>query len=334
MSKLPIIAVTMGDATGIGPEVVVKALSDARLTNCHPVIIGDPQTLREATGNSSPLSIELIGDIPDQPSLPGVIQVLDPYGKNLSGLEPGCPCAQSGAAALTYIETAAKLALAGKITAMTTAPISKHAIQAAGSEFPGHTEFLAYLTKSNNYAMMLAGGSLRVALATIHIGLATVAGALRTDNILKVIRLLWAELPALGAGQQRIAVAALNPHAGEDGIFGGEEEEKIVPAVKKAQAEGIDVSGPYPADSLFWRAAEGEFDAVVAMYHDQGLVPLKLLAFHTGVNVTLGLPIIRTSPDHGCAFDLAGKNKANPSSMIEAINLALRMVEYKESFTP
>ncbi len=330
MAKRPIIAITMGDPTGIGPEVVVKALSCSELlSQCYPLVIGSLQPLQRAVDCGLPKALELVQEIPSQPPPSGVIYVLDPYGLDLSVLQPGHPCAASGAAALAYIKTAAELALTGKVAAITTAPISKQAIQAAGCEFPGHTELLAHLTQSLDFAMLLVGGNLRVALATIHLALAAVPATLDRDRILTVIRLLAAELPRLGAGGRRIAVAALNPHAGEGGIFGNEEQEKIIPALEQAQAEGIQASGPYPADSLFWRAAQGEFDAVVAMYHDQGLIPLKLQAFHTGVNVTLGLPIIRTSPDHGCAFDLAGKNRANPSSLIEAVKLALRMAAYE-----
>jgi len=319
----------MGDPTGIGPEIVLKALSCSELlSQCYPLVIGNLQALQKAVDCSLSKSLEIVQDIPSQPPPPGVIYVLDPYGLDLSALQPGHPCAASGAAALAYIQTAAELALAGKVAAITTAPISKQALQAAGCEFPGHTELLAHLTQSLEFAMLLVGENLRVALATTHLALAAVPAALDRDRILTVIRLLAAELPRLGAGGRRIAVAALNPHAGEGGIFGNEEQEKIIPALEQAQAEGIQASGPYPADSLFWRAAQGEFDAVVAMYHDQGLVALKLHSFHTGVNVTLGLPIIRTSPDHGCAFDLAGKNRANPSSLIEAIKLALRMAAY------
>lgn len=330
----PLIAITMGDPAGIGPEIVAKALFDSDLTKqCKPVVIGSLQPLRNALKNIGiSSSIEVVHDISSCLSTPGVIRIVDPYGKDLSSLQPGKPCAISGKAALKYIQTAAQLAMKGKVSAIVTAPISKEAIQVAGSKFPGHTELLSYITHSSTYAMLLAGGNLRVALATIHIPLSEVSASLCPDKILTTIRLLDRELPCLGAENRRIAVAALNPHGGEGGIFGNEEADKILPAIQKAQKEGIHVSGPYPADSLFWRATQGEFDAVVAMYHDQGLVPLKLQAFHTGVNVTLGLPIIRTSPDHGCAFDIAGKNQANPSSLIEAIKLALCMVSFKEIF--
>ncbi|MBI5789784.1 MAG: 4-hydroxythreonine-4-phosphate dehydrogenase PdxA [Candidatus Schekmanbacteria bacterium] len=332
MRQIPIIGITMGDPTGIGPEIIVKALSCTEITsNFYPLVIGAPRLIEQLARKSYFSHVEVIWEVPETPPPPGTIRVFDPYEADLSRLLPGKPSVISGEASLAYIHKAVELAQVGQIDAITTAPISKEAIKAAGSPYPGHTEFLADLTKSPTHAMLLVGGSLRVVLATIHIPLAEVPIHLKTQGILDVIHLVDANLNRLGAKEKRIAVAALNPHAGESGIFGNEEQTRITPAIEQAQKEGIAVSGPYPADSLFWRAAQGEFDAVVAMYHDQGLIPLKLLAFHTGVNVTLGLPIIRTSPDHGCAFNLAGKNQANPSSMIEAIKLALRMALYKES---
>ena len=327
MCEPPLVAITMGDPTGVGPEIVMKALSCPELSGrFRPLVVGNPRLLKQRARPELSGSVFPVEEAPRCAAPPGTIPVLDPQGRDLSGLQAGRPCALSGAAALSYIKSAAALAMSGKAAAIVTAPISKQAIQAAGCSFAGHTELLAHLTGSKDYAMLLVGGKLRVALATIHIGLARVPQQLQKEKILAVIRLLHRELPRLGAGRRRIAVAALNPHAGEGGIFGAEEREKISPAIEQARAEGIQASGPYPADSLFWRADKGEFDAVVAMYHDQGLIPLKLQAFHRGVNVTLGLPIIRTSPDHGCAFELAGSGRADPSSLVEAIKLALHMV--------
>jgi 4-hydroxythreonine-4-phosphate dehydrogenase len=237
-------------------------------------------------------------------------------------LEPR-PSAASGRASVQYVEKAVDLAQQGAIDAITTAPINKESIALAGYTHPGHTEILAERTGTTKKVMMLAGGPLRVALVTIHVGLAEVPGLLSAEKIFDTIRITNEALVNLfGVARPRIAVCGLNPHAGEGGRFGSEEARLIQPAIERAQAEGVDCSGPHPPDTVFHRAAKGSFDAVVAMYHDQGLIPLKLLAFESGVNITLGLPIIRTSVDHGTAFDIAGQGIANPDSMVEAIKLA------------
>jgi len=239
--------------------------------------------------------------------------------------EKGSPTAAGGAASYAYIRRAVEIVLKGEAHALVTAPISKEAFKMAGIPYPGHTEMLAALTGTNRYAMMLCGGPLRVVLVTIHTALRDVPPLITRARVLDTIRLAVAACRMLGLDAPRIAVAGLNPHAGEAGIFGSEEITEIAPAVEDARREGFSVTGPYPPDTLFYRAARGEFDLLVCMYHDQGLIPLKMIAFDTGVNVTVGLPIIRTSPDHGTAYDIAWKGVANPTSMREAIDTALRL---------
>jgi 4-hydroxythreonine-4-phosphate dehydrogenase len=287
---LPLIAVTAGDPSGIGPEIAVKAARDPRVVDvCRPVIYG--------------------------PHAPGA----------LAKFSVGRVSAESGRAAYDAIVRATEDALAGTVAAMVTAPINKAAFAAAGYPWRGHTDLLAHLCGVHEVAMMFWSERLRVVLATIHIPLAEVPAALTRERWLGVIRLTAASLPRFGYPSPRLAVAGLNPHAGEDGLLGREDVDIVAPAVIEAGAGGIDVSGPYPADTLFVRAARGEFDAVIAAYHDQGLIPVKLLAFGRAVNVTLGLPIIRTSVDHGTAFDIARQGVADEGSLVEAMLLAARL---------
>ena len=318
----PTIAITMGDAAGIGPEIIVKALAGKEIYDyCRPLVIGHKAALdREQAALGLNLDLVTVADLSQiQPGKPAIWDFPDippPL------VHPGQPDAATGRAAAAYIQTAVQLALGKRVSAITTAPISKYALHQAGYNYPGHTEFLAELTQTEEYAMMLTGGPLRVILVTTHCALKDVPAKLNQSLILKTIRITHKYLPQWGVKHPRIAVAALNPHGGESGILGREEQELIEPAVRQAQAENIQVSGPYPADTLFHRAANGEFDAAVVMYHDQGLIPLKLLAFRQAVNITLGLPILRTSVGHGCAFDIAGRSQADPESLIQAIRLA------------
>jgi 4-hydroxythreonine-4-phosphate dehydrogenase len=241
---------------------------------------------------------------------------------------PGHPNPHLGGAVLKYIRLAARWALKGQVEAMVTAPISKEVIRQNRPSFTGHTEFLARQSKTKLFGMMLAGERLKVSLVTIHLPLKKALRVLNTQKILNTIKLTHHTLTVgFGVKEPRLAVAGLNPHAGEQGAFGSEEETMILPAVQAGKALGIPVSGPYPPDSLFYRAAQGEFEAVVALYHDQGLIPLKLLHFENAVNITMGLPFIRTSVDHGTAFDIAGKGLANPDSLIAAIRLAARFAQ-------
>jgi len=283
----PRIAITVGDPSGIGPEVAAKAAANARvLAACEPVVYAPPDAARFA---------------------PGV----------LSGA--------AGRAAYDVIVRAVADAMNGTVQAVATAPVNKEAFRLAGLPWAGHTDLLAHLTGARRVAMMFYSDRLLVVLATVHIPLAEVPAALTQEHLQATIALTAEAVPRFTKVPPRIAVAGLNPHAGEHGLFGGEEERAIAPAIAACRARGIDVSGPYPADTVFVRATRGEFDVVVACYHDQGLIPVKLIAFGQAVNVTLGLPIVRTSVDHGTAFDIAGKGVADPQSMIAAVLLAARL---------
>ena len=330
---LPRIGITMGDPTGVGPEIIVKVLSDkSTLRFCRPIVVGDTHALQRAIQLlNSTLKVHEMKKIGEEEYCHGTLNLL-----NLSQLEEGemrygNPTPPCGKAVATYIEETVRLVLAGELDALTTAPISKKALSDAGYSYPGHTEFLAELTGCKEYVMMLAGKKLKVTLATIHCGLKEVFQLLTTEKILTTIRITHEALVEyFGEKDPTIAVAALNPHAGEKGLFGKEEEEIILPAVKKAQELGIKVKGPLPPDTLFFHAARGAYTAVVSMYHDQGLIPLKLLHFEDAVNITLGLPIIRTSVDHGTAYDIAGTGKANASSLMNALKLAAKMVKCRQ----
>ncbi len=291
-TRRPIVAITAGDPSGIGPEIVDKAMRDPRVVSaCRPVIYG-PHT-------------------PD----------------DLARFPAGRLDAASGRAAYDAIVAATGDARAGRVHALATAPINKEAFAAAGLAWRGHTDLLAHLCGVTDVAMMFWSERLRVVLATVHVPLADVPRALTFDRVLATIRLTARSLPRFGIASPRIGVAGVNPHAGEHGLIGREDEDVIRPAVARAAGEGLAVSGPFPADTLFVRAARGEFDVVIAAYHDQGLVPVKLLAFGRAVNVTLGLPIVRTSVDHGTAFDIARQGVADEGSLVEAIVLAARLCE-------
>ncbi|GAB4389100.1 MAG: 4-hydroxythreonine-4-phosphate dehydrogenase PdxA [Thermodesulfovibrionales bacterium] len=313
------IAITMGEPGGIGPEVALRAALGAG-GSCEPVLVGDAAVFGEAASLiKSPVRLRAV-ERPGEPEA-GTIQVVDTGASG--GFRKGSPTADGGRASALAIRKALELALAGEAAAMVTAPISKEALRMAGFPWPGHTEMLAELTATERYAMMLVGGPLRVMLVTIHEALREVPGLVTRESVLKTLRLAARACAMLSLDAPRIAVAGLNPHAGEAGLFGVEEAESIAPAIEAARAEGIPASGPYPADTVFYRASRGEFDMVVAMYHDQGLAPLKLVAFETGVNVTVGLPVIRTSPDHGTAYEIAWKGGADARSMAEALRVAL-----------
>jgi 4-hydroxythreonine-4-phosphate dehydrogenase len=302
------LALTMGDPCGIGPEIVCKALS-GRPAAAQPQVIGHAARLAQAAarcGVAPPARICEIG--PDVGALPwGRVQPL------------------AGEAAFRYVEHAAALALRGEVQGIVTAPLHKAALHAAGHRWPGHTEMLRDLAGAPRVAMMLANDELRVVLVTIHCALREAIGRVTHDSELAAIALAQQAGRALGIGRPRIAVAGLNPHAGEDGLFGDEEQRIIAPAVAAARAQGIDASGPWPGDTVFMRARRGEFDVVVAQYHDQGLIPVKYLGVDHGVNITLGLPFVRTSPDHGTAFDIAGRGTASDASLRCALRYAARL---------
>jgi 4-hydroxythreonine-4-phosphate dehydrogenase len=320
----PVIAITMGDPAGIGPEIIIKAIRcKPVLAACSPLIIGDRQILEEAgrkSGKGFPLkSLARPEDFSEEE--PGFLY--EASHLPIDQVRMGQPDPQWGKPALGYIRQAAQWAIKGRVSAMVTCPISKQIIQVSVPTFTGHTEYLARLAKTRRFGMMLAGDRLRVSLATIHLSLKKALKALSAEKIIQAIELTHQTLVSrFGLKNPHIAVAGLNPHAGENGAFGREEETIILPALRSLQASEIRATGPLPPDTLFYWAAQGRYDAVVALYHDQGLIPLKLLHFENAVNITMGLPFIRTSVDHGTAFDIAGKGMANPDSLIAAILLA------------
>jgi 4-hydroxythreonine-4-phosphate dehydrogenase len=322
----PRIGITIGDPAGIGAEVVLKATADEDvLRNCLPVVIGDSKYLiRLADALNLPVnhtitsSVSTINEKTNSPVIYDLQNIRE-------SIELGTESAATGRAAAEYIEMAVKLCLEHKISAVATAPISKNALQMAGYKYPGHTEFLADLTNTQEFAMSFFSGSLRVILLSTHVSLRRALDLIKREPLIKLIRLADRELRKIGVENPRLAVAALNPHAGENCMFGTEETEEIDPAIRTCQSEAINVRGAFPADTIFLRASRGEFDAVIALYHDQATIPVKSLRFGEAVNVTLGLPIIRTSVDHGTAFDIAGKNLAEHSSMKTAIMLAAEL---------
>jgi 4-hydroxythreonine-4-phosphate dehydrogenase len=331
MLRKPVIAITMGDPAGIGPEVVLKALADATTrAACHPLILGDWGVLQRANLGKT-ASPQLVCWRSGEPVVPLLSDERATLVCSLSSLaekdcRPGSPTKAAGDAAYRYITVAAKLALLKLANGIATAPISKSSLVNAGYHYPGHTELFAEIARTPECRMMLIGKKLRVVLATGHIGFAKVARTITSDGIRTTIELTDRALREFFAIERpRMAVAALNPHAGEEGMFGDEEKKVITPAVRAAQRKGLEVQGPLPADSLFHHAARGDYDAVVCMYHDQGLIPLKLHHFFGGVALTLGPPFIRTSVDHGTAYDIAGRGEADESSMREAILLAAKL---------
>lgn len=325
----PLLAVTMGDPAGVGPEVIVKALDDPEVwTVCRPVVVGDARWMAEAArivGAARPVRVvQAVTETGTGDS----VDVLD-----LANVDPGFVrgrvSAEAGRAAYEFIQEAVRLALDGKVAGVVTAPINKEALHAAGRQFAGHTEILAELCGAKGVVMMLVAGRLRVSHVSTHVSLRRALERVTVDRIGEVIRLTHAALLRLGLSAPRIAVAGLNPHAGEGGLFGTEDQEIIRVAVAAAQKAGLNAQGPFPPDTLFFRANQGEFDAVVAMYHDQGHIPIKLVGFYEAVNVTLGLPIIRTSVDHGTAFDIVGTGRADERSMVAALRLAAQMAGVK-----
>ncbi|MGH7923698.1 MAG: 4-hydroxythreonine-4-phosphate dehydrogenase PdxA [Candidatus Binatus sp.] len=325
----PLLAISMGDPAGIGPEVILKAAAALASRRGAPaiVVVGDLSAMRAAAARlrDVPAPCDWLRGQP-QIRLTKGIGVLSISSLSARAIRPAHPTVEGGGAAYDYIVTGARMAMRGEVDALVTAPISKDWMNRAGHHFPGHSELLAGMARTRLWRMMFAGGELTVALVTAHMGFAKVASALTRRNIFDTIRLLTTHLRgALGVARPRIAVLGLNPHAGEGGMFGDEEIRVIAPAVRRAQREGIDAYGPVAPDTAFIRKAGSfDFDAAVAMYHDQGLIALKTLEFDRAVNVTLGLPFVRTSPDHGTAFDIAGKGVANPSSMIAAVEYAWR----------
>jgi 4-hydroxythreonine-4-phosphate dehydrogenase len=330
----PLIAITMGDPTGIGPEIIAGALSQSEIGEiCRPFVLGDAGVMERAiavTGKS--LEIRTINAVSNIDTTgQGVIHLLPLSTLSPTEMEYGKPGIAAGEAMYRYIAEAASLSASGVAMAMVTGPINKEALNRAGYKYPGHTELLAEITGTKVFVMMLAGERLKVTLVTIHEALRDVPQLLTYDKVLSAIRITHHDVNRYFRTNPRLAVLALNPHSGEGGLFGDEEEKIISPAIIAAQGEGIDAVGPLSADTLFHFASQGAYDAVVCMYHDQGLIPLKLLHFDDGVNVTLGLPIIRTSVDHGTAYDLAGTGMASSRSMVAAIRMATEMARVKQA---
>jgi len=326
-----IVAITMGDAAGIGPEIIVKALLREEIYSiCRPLVVGEGAIMQEAIKLADrPLRLCPVSAAAEVGGQFGTIDLLDLHNLDREEVILGQICSACGRAAVEYIIEAARLALDGKVSALVTAPINKEAIKQAGHGEIGHMEFLARLTGVTEYATMLVTGPLRVVHLTTHYSLRNACDMVTKERVLSRLKLTDESFRGWGVEHPRIAVAALNPHAGEGGLLGSEEIEELVPAVQEAQDLAIDARGPFPADSVFNRALDGEFDVVLAMYHDQGHIPIKVHGFERSVSVALGLPLIRTSVDHGTAFDIAGKGIANARSLEEAIKMAVRLSEDK-----
>ena len=340
----PILAITMGDPAGIGPEIIVKALQVPKVRRvCRPLIIGNRPILERTLRSLKIPSVITSLDGHEESTAKQVFRrdrlpLFDPFSQSVRSIKMGRVSAKAGDMAVTCIQSAVQLAQAGCVGGIVTAPINKEAMHLAGHLYPGHTEMLAELTKAKESGMMIMGGPLKIVFTTTHLALRDVANALTVQKIVKGIRLAHFGLKQLfGVRKPRIAVAGFNPHAGENGLFGDEEQRLILPAIKRAKTQGISCSGPHPADTMFAKALTGAFDGLVALYHDQGLIPLKTVAFGHCVNITVGLPILRTSVDHGTAFDIAGKGKADPTSLVDAIVMAAQLApnfSSKEKGTP
>jgi 4-hydroxythreonine-4-phosphate dehydrogenase len=308
------LAITIGDPAGIGPEVVLKSLHSQNLRDlCRFVLIGDLVVIERAAEE-----MRLPYEIKDY-------EFIDMKIIRDQNFERNKPSSLNGKASVSYVMKAIELAMKGYVDAIVTAPISKESWGMAGFKWPGHTEMLAELTGVRDYAMVFYSDVLKIILVTIHEAIRDVPGLIKKERVFQTIQFANKACNMMGIDAPRIGVAGLNPHAGEGGIFGDEEIKEILPAINDALESGISVSGPHPPDAIFHKAYKGEFDIVVCMYHDQGLIPLKMIAFERSVNITMGLPVIRTSPDHGTAYDIAWKGIADPSSMIEAIRLAVRL---------
>ena len=334
MEKRPVLAITMGDPAGVGAEIIVKAILGHPLyKNCIPVVIGDGAVL-DSTAKmlGVPFSMRRISEPEEANGEPGVIECIDLQMMDGKQWAMGQVSADCGGAAFEYVKRGIELAMKGSVDAVVTAPLNKEAMNLAGYHYAGHTEIFAKLTGTADYAMMLSAGPLRVIHVTTHQSLHSACESVKRERVLTVIRLARRAADMLGL-HGKIAVAGLNPHCSENGLFGTDEQEEIIPAILDAGAEGIQAEGPIPPDTVFVKAAQGQYDMVVAMYHDQGHIPVKMMGFSlgggkasvAGVNCTIGLPIIRTSVDHGTAFDLAGKGMADETSMVDAIAMAVQM---------
>ncbi|MCU7551893.1 4-hydroxythreonine-4-phosphate dehydrogenase PdxA [Chitinophagaceae bacterium LB-8] len=344
MSLKPIIGITMGDPASIGPEIAVRALLEEKIYNiCRPLIVGDAGVFQYIIDHLQlDVSIRPVQNVAEAKFERGVIDVLDLHNVDLQNLEWGKISAMAGNASFEAVKTVIDLALNGEVDATVTGPINKKSINEAGHHFAGHTEIYAHYTGTNKYAMLLVEDNMKVIHVSTHVSLRQACDLVKKERILEVVHLLHDGLLQLGESNLKIGVAGLNPHAGDSGLFGTEDEQEIEPAVQEARIQGFDVEGPVPADTLFSKAATGHFGGIVAMYHDQGHIPFKLSGFKwnaqkgqmesvKGVNITMGLPIIRTSVDHGTAFEIAGKGVASPDAMILAIESAVQLCQNKKN---
>lgn len=325
----PLLAITQGDPAGVGPEIIIKTLqSPAIFARCRPLVIGDARILTRAAAwlGLPPPIYEIVETPAEGCYAPGAITLIEQNNADPDVIAPGVLSAAAGDAAVESVSLACDLALAGDVDAIVTTPLNKEAMRLAGHPYAGHTELLAERTGAERVSMLLVSDVLRVVHVSTHVPLAEAIRRVTPARVEEVINLAENACNALGIAHPRIAVAGLNPHAGESGLFGSEDATQIRPAIVRARARGLNVSDPLPPDTVFLRAMRGEFDIVVAMYHDQGHIPMKLLAFENGVNVSIGLPIIRTSVDHGTAFDIAGTGRANEASLVAAIEVAVKMV--------
>lgn len=327
-SNLPLIGITMGDPTGIGPEIIAKALSkEEPFQACRPIVFGDREALSRAIQMQNlSATLEIIETIPKGRYLPGKIFLLPLSQLEIASLRFGQPNKVCGEAMVKYIEEAVQWVMTGKVDAITTCPINKQAMNTAGYLFPGHTELLAHLVQASSVAMMFLGSRWKIVLVTTHLPLKDVSKWITANRILSTLRLTDEGMKKyFGNPHPKIAVLGLNPHCGEEGLLGEEEKREILPAIGEAKSLGINVEGPFPADSFFNLLGRHVFDVVVSMYHDQGLIPIKMFDFKEAVNFTLGLPFIRTSVDHGTAYDIAGKGLADPTNLIKAILTAANL---------
>ena len=330
-ANLPIVGITIGDVAGIGPEVVVKALQRPEIYElCHPLVIGDARIFSDPKFAAQCAQVRTVTSVQTATFAPGVITLLDMPTVNPDDIEVGKISPLAGDAAVQYVLKATELAMGGEIDAIATAPLNKEAMQLAGHHYIGHTEILSDVTKTPDCTTMLATTGLRVTHVTRHIPFSAIAGKVTTESVLLTTVITYEGMLDLGYEHPRIAVAGLNPHNGEGGILGREEIDAIAPAVKAAQAQGIDARGPIPADSVFFQAIRGDFDVVVCMYHDQGHIAVKTHGFERSITITLGLPLVRTSADHGTAFDIAGRGIAHEDSMVEAIVEAARIAQRRK----
>ena len=332
----PLLGITLGDVCGSGPEIVAMALARSEvLALCRPLVVGDAAVMRQACRIAGePSRVRIVDSVAEAAFEPGAIDVIDLGNIDLARITYGRVNGMAGKAAYEYVERAINLALTGQIDAIVTSALNKEALNLAGYHYAGHTEILRDFCGVGDVTMMLASGELRVTHVSTHVSMRQAIELVKRERIIRVAELTHRALLELGIERPRLAIAALNPHAGEGGLFGDEEAREIGPAVGDLRRRGWDVTGPVPADSVYWRALRGQFDAIVTMYHDQGHIPVKVLGLFEGVNVTLGLPIIRTSVDHGTNFGKAGKGTANPNSLIEAIKLAVRFVEGRKRGEP